>query len=188
MSGYEVITYGKFCSLIMSKYMDKDPPNLDALRDHFTNTFIWVDEAHNVSITPEMRNSKEEKVRNYKVLHKLFHTAANLKVVLSTATPMINKASELISLVNLLHPEDRCPPKDWNWRHCDLDTFRFRFPGLADIAGEHRDPCRGQTLYGTDALGSVPHTKYICLTRASLQRPVHVHQAGSGQHTDSVSG
>lgn len=77
----------------------------------------------------------------------LFHGVENMKVVLSTATPMLNDAGEIVSLVNLLRPLNGHPPPDWNWRDTDDATFTFRFPGVAERglsrqAANWADVCR----------------------------------------------
>lgn len=132
-AGYEFVTYRGLSKQIMQNYTSTDKPNMQAMRSRFKDTLVWVDEAHNVAISPsELSHSKATvKHDTYWALHTLFHEAEGLKIVLSTATPMLNDAGEIVSLVNLLRPEDGKPPRDWDWMRTDDETFKFRFPGIS---------------------------------------------------------
>lgn len=116
------------------------PPNLSSLRQMYTDTLVWVDEAHNVALSAnQLVNRKfHAKEETYWALYKLFHEVDHMKIVLSTATPMLNEANEIISLVNLLRPETGRPPADWNWRDTDDATFKARFPEAAELGFDRK--------------------------------------------------
>ena len=61
---------------------------------NMNNTLLIIDEAHNIS-----GNDFGEAVR------KIIKNSENLRVLLLTATPMINYADEIIYLLNLIRPE-----------------------------------------------------------------------------------
>jgi hypothetical protein len=62
---------------------------------NLNNTIIIIDEAHNIA-----NNEYGE------ALKKMINVSENLKVLLLTATPMINYADEIIKLLNFLRPQD----------------------------------------------------------------------------------
>ena len=75
----------------------------DRLRLRFSNTVIVIDEAHN------LRGGEENK-RVTPALRRVLAVTDNVKLVLMTATPMFNRSSDLIDLVNLLLVNDKRPP------------------------------------------------------------------------------
>ena len=129
VTGYEVVTYITFAKMIRDEFLNSSHINMHALKSKFMNTVVWVDEAHNIALNQSQLITKKSTVKEdtYWTLHKLFHSVERMKVVLSTATPMLNHAGEIMSLVNLLRPEDKFPPSNWNWRATDDSTFQFRF-------------------------------------------------------------
>lgn len=98
---YDFKTYGAFVNelsemsdtLINSKYSHK--------------IFIF-DEAHNI-IGPEedtFLNNDDEKKKFYPEIYRLTHNIVQSKIILVTATPMVNKVNEIAKLFNLFRPED----------------------------------------------------------------------------------
>ena len=63
--------------------------------DSLNNTLLIIDEAHNITDN-EYGNAVQKIIENSK----------NLKIVLLTATPMINFADEIIQLINYLRPQN----------------------------------------------------------------------------------
>lgn len=59
------------------------------------NSLLIIDEAHNIS-----GNEYGE------ALKKIIKNSSNLRIILLTATPMINLADEIIDMINFLRPED----------------------------------------------------------------------------------
>lgn len=107
---YEIITYKKLLRKVLGeKIRDtnkeyKKDENGNILRDisanriiSLSNTIIIVDEAHHLSDNDYGRSLK--KIINNK-------KSENLKVVLLTATPMRNLASDIIFLLNLIRPKN----------------------------------------------------------------------------------
>lgn len=131
---YSVVTYRGLAKMLKQSYLDKNPPNLFNMREFFSDSLVWVDEAHNVALPSGalVNRSSVVKEETYWAFHKLFHEVDRIKVVLSTATPMLNEAGEIMSLINLLRPADSRPPQDWDWRRTDDATFAFRFPGAVE--------------------------------------------------------
>ena len=72
------------------------------LRKRFNNSLIIIDEVHNIRITddnPDKRVASE--------LFKLVKNAANLRILLLSATPMYNSYKEIIWLINLMNLNDK---------------------------------------------------------------------------------
>ncbi len=104
------------------------------------NSLLIIDEAHNIS-----GNEYGE------ALKKIIKNSENLRVVLLTATPMINLADEIIDLLNFIRPDndqvqrDRVFTSDKNW------AMKIKPGGLDYLA----DKARG---YVSFYRGSIPYT------------------------------
>lgn len=128
--GYKITTYTSFTNELRDKYLTPNKLHLHTLKKDFSDTLVWVDEVHNIALTPNQLNRRDEtkaKDATYWILHRLFHEVERMTIVLSSATPMLNNAGEIVSIVNLLRPENGKPPSNWNWRTTDPATFEFRF-------------------------------------------------------------
>lgn len=129
-AGYRVKPYTMFANAIAREIDEK---GLDQVSKDYSDTIFWFDEAHNLLI-----NSKDkkmtEKQRTYQTLWTLLHVTLRTKIILSTATPMINTDHEFGSLFNLLLPENGKPPLDLNLSLMTLNDRRVLFPTLpADV-------------------------------------------------------
>ena len=74
--------------------------------DNYSDRVFVVDEAHN--LRPQ-KGGKETK-RAMRALRCIAQTCFNVKFVLLTATPMFDRAEEIVELVNLLRLNDDRPP------------------------------------------------------------------------------
>src|SRR5579872_547600 len=95
---YTVATYGTFASQLRKNY--PTPEDDDRLAEDYSGSFIFIDEVHNLHIDPGVdRRKKKENALNkeaiYKQLWRLTHLAQRSKVVIASATPMINDVSEI---------------------------------------------------------------------------------------------
>jgi len=129
---YNILTYKKCSKLGIT---DED------IHLKFDDSIIFVDEAHN------LRNDKKEKEKKdgdeveedneekydietvYAILHKICHTAHRCKIILATATPMINSVVEIVRLMNLINPLDMQLPLDWNYEYITLNQLEPYFRG-----------------------------------------------------------
>ena len=98
---YEITTYQRFV---------KDNITTEEINEYYDDCIFFLDEAHklrNLSDTTgsELSSDQIDKIYNY--LWKVVHTAKRIKVVVATATPMINKIDDFVPLINILLPEDR---------------------------------------------------------------------------------
>ena len=201
---YKVVTYKTFAKSLRVNYLDTSPPKMQALVKEFSDTVLWVDEAHNVALKQSQLSNRKstEKEDTYWSLHKLAHSAERMVLILSTATPMLNQAGEIVSLVNLLRNEDGAPPCDWNWRVTDDDTFEFRFDAAEHQLSKRHSPSRkviphfvGQMSHKVDVLSlserQLEH-HFRGLFMYSRQDPVgvkvnYVGQVGQVNQRDQVS-
>jgi hypothetical protein len=92
---YDFQTFDVF-SKILSDMTDDD------IKKRYSNMVIVIDEAHHIRIT-DTKDDKEIKDR-YNNLFRMLHTVKNVKIILMTGTPMVDKPSEIASLMNLILP------------------------------------------------------------------------------------
>lgn len=136
---YTVQSYGVFASEIEKRKLT--PKQME---DEFSGCIFFVDEAHNLSedLTVNQRkketneDNKEEqeqeiqKRNNYNILWKLFHTVKRCKIILGTATPMINEVNEIAPIMNLILPMDQqMPVGKWNYENTTLEQLEPFFRG-----------------------------------------------------------
>ena len=79
-------------------------------KEYFSNTIIIIDEAH--SIKTDKNNKESKKVPQ--ILENVIRDADNIKLILLTATPMLDSCREIIFLLNLLLINDNRPEIDEN--------------------------------------------------------------------------
>ena len=104
---YLVTTYQKFI---------KDDFSDEEIVQKYSDTIFFLDEIHKLRNTEISDKSGEfatpdqiEKIYNY--LWRIFHSSKRVKVVISSATPMINNVYDFVPLVNLLLPSDNQLPE-----------------------------------------------------------------------------
>lgn len=111
---YRLETYEAF-SNTLSKMSLKD------MEEYYSDTMFFLDEAH------RMRNygdSDKEDENIYINLWKLLHTAKRTKIVVGTATPLVNSVNDFVPLLNLLLPSDyQLPIKGWNYSNVTLSQL-----------------------------------------------------------------
>jgi hypothetical protein len=140
---YSIMTYGAFAKMVFALTDEQ-------LINEFSHCIFIVDEVHNISheksegvakVDPitgnkyymKMKKGKE-KIDNkrliYDQLFRVFHIVYPRKVMLASATPMINDASELGPRLNLILPLNRQIPDNINWNTVTLETLKRYFNGL----------------------------------------------------------
>ena len=83
----------------------------EGLRNHFRDSLLFIDEAHLLlDLEKSSRRESADDLKTIKgqrhMFRKLFRAVPDLKIILSTATPAINKPRDAIKLVNMLLPKD----------------------------------------------------------------------------------
>jgi len=112
------------------------------LRERFSDMVIIVDEAHNLRTGGIDGNGETRGKRVTPALRRVLRCADNVKLLMLTATPMFNRASDVLDLVNLLLVNDKRPalrPRDI----FDTDGALARPEGEAKL----RLACQGYISY-----------------------------------------
>jgi len=97
---YSVETYQQFA---------KRRFNDDVIREEYSDCIIFMDEAHKLRNLDDGKGgymTDEEKDNIYKFLWRVTHLAERSKIIISSATPMINETKDFAILANLLLPMD----------------------------------------------------------------------------------
>ena len=104
--------------------------------DKYSDTLFIVDESHNLRIETgegveigKQKSDKRQQAIIYQNIHKVFHTALRTKIVLMTATPMINSSIEMIDQLNLILDE---------YSQIEKDYDRFKSASLNDMEPYYR--------------------------------------------------
>lgn len=127
-AGYEVSTYIKFTKQIMKKFPNESDD--ERLAEEYSDTIFWVDEAHNLLIDQTKTKNLREKQLTYHTLWRVFHLARRIKVIISTATPMINQVADFGSIINLILPRDGVLPPGYNPYIATDNDIRVLFPEI----------------------------------------------------------
>ena len=119
---YTVTTYRTFANQVRTKRLTDEE-----IIAQFSGCLFLLDEAHNI------RNDGIHKERElqqvYETLHRVFHLVLRSKIVVSTATPMINDVNEIPRIANLILPLDRQMPLDWDYTKVTLAQMEPFFRG-----------------------------------------------------------
>jgi hypothetical protein len=89
----------------------------------YSNCIFFVDEVHNLRIDPTTGEDANEVRFVYQQLWRLFHLIYRSKVILSSATPMINEVEEIGPIMNLILPTDQQFPDHFNYTRANLQEY-----------------------------------------------------------------
>lgn len=106
---YQFLGYEKFANLIFNIIRNIKVKNekkykkfvKDKLNEHFGNSLLVIDEAHNIRI-----NGSEGDKKIAKYIQLLTSNVKKNKILLLTGTPMYNDSREIIFLLNILRSND----------------------------------------------------------------------------------
>lgn len=131
---YTIVTYRKFLNDIRGEYWYTDAdgnsaPDVEKLKEDFSDSIFWFDEFHNLRPDEEVDSTSKSQKKdiNYDTLKILFQSILRSKKILSSATPMINEASEIKDVIDLLLPRGKEFPKNFDYDHI---TAQDLFPYL----------------------------------------------------------
>ena len=117
---YKLNTYISFSNMI-SRMRNEE------ILEEFSDTLFFLDEAH------RMRNygeSDKEDENIYTAIWRLLHTAKRTKIVVATATPLVNSVNDFVPLLNLLLPSDyQLPIKGWDYSKVSMKQLEPYFRG-----------------------------------------------------------
>ena len=112
---YSVTTYGRFAEKA------KNLKDTDIIEE-FSNTMIFIDEAHNLRNTKRDHKKSKKVTRKpnkkerlviteiYELLYRISHLAVGCKIVIASGTPNINDVGDFVPNINLLIPAERQLP------------------------------------------------------------------------------
>ena len=129
---YDIQTYITFTS-----YITKTRMNDNQIENEYSNYLFIVDEAQNLNIGNGLGEGDRSKIEVYNTLHKLFHTAKRIKVMLLSATPIIDKVDEIKSLMNLILPLDRQMDVKLKLEDISLNDIEPYFRGIISYVREY---------------------------------------------------
>lgn len=124
---YEMDTYIKFAQNAANLSIEK-------IIEYYSDCVFIVDEAHNLIIDDNEKSyiSKEEvakrQIEVYKSLQRIFDNAQRTKIMLLTATPMINSTREIMQIMNLILKDNKFPP-NYNIDEAGIDELEPYFRG-----------------------------------------------------------
>jgi len=107
---------------------------------NLNNSVIIIDEAHNITDT-----------QCGLALHKIIKNSTNLRIILLTATPMINLADEIVELLNFIRPIDDKIERDKIFSNHKNYEMQIKPNGLEYL----KEKARGYISYYR---GSIPYT------------------------------
>ena len=127
ISGIEAKIYERFSEDVAPKIFEKK------IKEMFSNNVLIIDEAHNIKEGESMKVLPP-------ILEKVIRIADNMKLLLLTATPMFDNATEIIWLVNLLLMNQKKPT-------LKMDDFFEQGKIIADKIPEFKKKMRGLVSY-----------------------------------------
>lgn len=99
---YTFFGFMEFYNHVQSMLQDKAMEDSIILRDAFSDCVIIIDEVHNVRITDEVEAKLVPPI-----LKRVLECALNTRLIMLTATPMFDSATEIVWLVNLMLANDK---------------------------------------------------------------------------------
>jgi len=110
---YELMAYQSFSNFVdkmivqYTQRLPEDEKHMgeeQCIREYFSNRLMIIDEVHNIRDEPgsTMRDT-------VKTIEKVIQYSDNLRLVLLTATPMYNRATEILWILNMMLLNDKRP-------------------------------------------------------------------------------
>ena len=103
---YEIMAYQSFANFVKRKQteyarsfpeQEKEQRKLEWFNDYFEGRLVIIDEAHNI------RDDQGKEMRDaVKTIESVIKYSKDIRLVLLTATPMYNRASEIIWMLNMM--------------------------------------------------------------------------------------
>ena len=113
---YSIHNYMAF-SQSLSRLTDEEIVN------EYSHTLIFLDEVHSIT------NFTGSDASMYKNIHRLLHLVRGCKIVLLTATPMVNSVDQIAPLMNLILPIDNQMPTEMDYGNVSFEYMEPFFRG-----------------------------------------------------------
>ena len=160
---YEIMAYQSFSNFVkrlQDKYTQRLPDGQkeqgkkDCINEYFSNRYMVIDEVHNI------RDEQGSDMRTaVKTIEDVIKYSTNLRLVLLTATPMYNRVTEILWILNMMLLNDKRPTID---KKEVFDKDELTKDGIQLI----KEKCRGYVSY---LRGENPITFPIRLYPSQLQ-------------------
>lgn len=136
----------------------------EQLIQNFSNHIIVVDEIHNIRDKDEINKEKQndedvrqgETIEIYKQLHRLFHTATNIKVLLMSGTPIRDTIDEIADIVNLLVPMNKQLPTGKTFLNDYFNKTEEHYTMKPEMVSSFKDLLLGRVSYLRAITSEVP--------------------------------
>ena len=135
-------SFSNFVTRLVKNYVQRYPKDereekeIECIQQYFSNRYMIIDEVHNI------RDEQGSETRDtIKTIEKVIKYSHNLRLVLLTATPMYNRSTEIIWILNMMLLNDNRPI-------IDTKTI-FDKDGVLLESGKKilEDKCRGYISY-----------------------------------------
>lgn len=110
---YEIMAYQSFSNYVkrmISQYVqrlpleDREQGRIQCIKDYFSDRLLIIDEVHNI------RDEQGSEMRDaVKTIEQVITYSDNLRLVLLTATPMYNRSTEILWILNMMLLNDKKP-------------------------------------------------------------------------------
>lgn len=121
----------------------------EMIMNEYSGSIFIMDEIHNLNVDIDAtldddvsaidkedekeglydENKKKEMQVTYEQIKRLFRLVKRSKIILMSATPMINKSKELGPIMNLILPEDNQIPAEFDWSDKNYEEVEKYFRG-----------------------------------------------------------
>ena len=100
--------------------------SLIEIEEIYSDTIFFLDEAHRMRNYGE--NGEDENI--YKNFWKLLHITKRSKIIIGTATPLINSVNDFVPLMNLILPaKEQLPINKWDYSKVSINQLEPSFRG-----------------------------------------------------------
>lgn len=134
---YNITTHKVFALNNLKNYSDEE------LRDHYSDSLFIIDEVHSLRIKSGEGEGEGEESTNarqqeeiYKQYWRLFHSIDRSKIMLMTATPMIDSVTEIKPIMDLILPSDNQMPINYNYQNAKWEDLYKYFEGRVSFIRE----------------------------------------------------
>ena len=145
---YSIMTYGEFASEVHSRGTDRRPGyelTDEEIVAQFSDCAFFVDEIQNIGLkqtTGEPGTDNQEAEGDiqhiYRQLWRVFHLAQRTRIVIASATPMVNGPGEIPYPMNLILPANQQMPTDGSvdYTNVTLEQLEPYFRGKISFVRE----------------------------------------------------
>jgi hypothetical protein len=114
---YSVMAYSSFADEVKNTCR-----NEQEIIDKYSGCLFVIDEAHN--LRNEGKSESDKSLGHiYDIIKKVFSLVKRSKIVISTATPLINSVRDFARIANLALPPSRQLPEDWDYTKVTLQQI-----------------------------------------------------------------